>query len=64
MGYLPVLLESKSHKMSGFNDDVAAAPFKEKKWFKDEDGEQITNGYSLRGRLAFKKNSRGFDISK
>ena len=54
MGYFPVLFDSKSHKMSGFNDDVAAAPFKENKWFKDEDAEQITNGYSLRGRLAFK----------
>ena len=45
--------------MSGFDKDVASTAYKEKKWYKDEDGMRITSGYSLRGRLIFKKAVEG-----
>ena len=45
--------------MAGFDTDVVSKAFKEKKWYKYEDGEKIANGYSLRGRLSFKKAVEG-----
>ena len=55
MGYCPV----RSYKMSDLNHDAALSAYKEKKWYKDEDGENITNGYSLRGQVAFKRAVEG-----
>ena len=39
-------------------DDILSA-YKEKKWGKDEGGEHITHGYSLRGKHVFKKAVEG-----
>ena len=49
--------------MAGFDkDDILfdissdlPSAYKEKKWGKEEGGENITHGYSLRGKHAFKK---------
>ena len=48
-----------SLKMAGFDDKDTPKPYSEKKWFKDEDGEQITNGYTLRGRYDLKRAVEG-----
>ena len=45
--------------MSDHNHAAALSAYKEKKWYKDEDGENITNGYSLRGQVAFKRAVKG-----
>ena len=45
--------------MEGFDDWDVIKPFKEKKWFKDQDGQNITNGYTLRGKYCFKNAVEG-----
>ena len=37
-----------------------SSAFKEKKWGKEEEGEYITDGFSFRGKNAFRKPVEGF----
>ena len=43
--------------MTGF--DEAPKLYKEKKWYKEEEGDKITHGYTLRGRHSLKKAVEG-----
>ena len=49
------VMDNPSASKASFDKGDGPTGYKEKKRYKNKDGENITNGYSLRGRQAFKK---------